>query len=273
LLRTTLLGQVVLRHLFMGVVAVPSSLFLMLAASVRERRVRLGVSQEAFAARCGVHRTYIGKVERGEQNVSLTSLARIAHGLGVPIAQVLKEAEARPIKKRVRGFRQSGLVDSMGHPLAHDDERRRVLVSDLVLANDALLRRLQRHPTEVHRLSPREFEELVAEALARQGYDVSLTPIAKDGGKDMFVMSRSALGGALYVVECKKYAADRPVGVGVVRQLHGVVQAERLTGGIVATTSYFSQDAREFTTHVKYQLSLADFADVRAWIRAALARE
>jgi transcriptional regulator with XRE-family HTH domain len=252
---------------------VSSILFLKLGARVRERRERLGFSQEAFASHCGVHRTYIGKVERGEQNVSLATLARLAQGLGVPMAQMLREAEAQPGKKRVEGFRQSGIVDSMGRPLSRDDERRRVLMSDLVLANDALLRHLERHPTDLHRLSPREFEELVAEALTRQGYDVSLTPIARDGGKDMFVASHSALGGALYVVECKKYAADRPVGVGVVRQLHGVVQAERLTGGIVATTSHFSQDAREFTTKVKYQLSLADFADVRSWIRTALARD
>lgn len=79
-----------------------------------------------------------------------------------------------------------------------------------------------------------------------------------------------ALGSALYVVECKRYSPDRPVGVGIVRELYGVVQAERLTGGIVATTSYFTADARQFTAQLSYQLSLADFHAVRSWIRMAL---
>jgi transcriptional regulator with XRE-family HTH domain len=70
-----------------------SSLLLKLGASVRQRRERLGFSQEAFASKCGVHRTYVGKVERGEQNVSMSSLARLARGLGVPVWQLVREAE------------------------------------------------------------------------------------------------------------------------------------------------------------------------------------
>jgi transcriptional regulator with XRE-family HTH domain len=70
-----------------------SSLLLKLGASVRQRREKLGFSQEAFASKCGVHRTYIGKVERGEQNVSMASLAKIAKGLGVPAWQLVREAE------------------------------------------------------------------------------------------------------------------------------------------------------------------------------------
>jgi transcriptional regulator with XRE-family HTH domain len=64
-----------------------------LGETVRTRRARLGISQEEFANRCGVHRTYVGKVERGEQNVSMASLERIAKGLGVPAWQLVREAE------------------------------------------------------------------------------------------------------------------------------------------------------------------------------------
>jgi transcriptional regulator with XRE-family HTH domain len=65
----------------------------LLGESVRQRRMRLGISQEEFANKCGVHRTYVGKVERGEQNVSMASLERIAKGLGVPAWQLVREAE------------------------------------------------------------------------------------------------------------------------------------------------------------------------------------
>ncbi len=70
-----------------------SPLLVRLGTSVRERRVRLGFSQESFANTCGVHRTYVGKVERGEQNVSMGSLSRIARGLGVRMWELVREAE------------------------------------------------------------------------------------------------------------------------------------------------------------------------------------
>lgn len=53
-------------------------------ARVRTERERLGLSQEAFADLVGLHRTYIGGVERGERNLGLLNILRIAHGLGVP---------------------------------------------------------------------------------------------------------------------------------------------------------------------------------------------
>ena len=71
----------------------PSQFLKLLGDRVLQRRLGLGISQEAFANKCGVHRTYIGKVERGEQNVSMGSLERIAKGLGVRISQLVREAE------------------------------------------------------------------------------------------------------------------------------------------------------------------------------------
>ena len=50
---------------------------------VRQIRLARGLSQEAMAQECGLHRTYYSAVERGERNVSLRNIVRIAHGLGV----------------------------------------------------------------------------------------------------------------------------------------------------------------------------------------------
>ncbi len=63
-------------------------------ARVRAERERLGVSQEDLADRAGMHRTYLGGVERGERNVGLLNLLRIARALGVAPAALLKDFHA-----------------------------------------------------------------------------------------------------------------------------------------------------------------------------------
>ncbi len=60
-------------------------------ARVRAERERLGVSQEDLADRAGMHRTYLGGVERGERNVGLLNVLRIARALGVAPAALLKD--------------------------------------------------------------------------------------------------------------------------------------------------------------------------------------
>ncbi len=61
---------------------------------IRERRVAAGLTQAALAERAGLHRTFIGSVERGERNVALLSLRRIAASLRVPAADLLSLSEA-----------------------------------------------------------------------------------------------------------------------------------------------------------------------------------
>lgn len=58
-------------------------------ANVRERRIVLGLSQEELAARAGVHRTYIGMVERAEKNVTLRNIERIAKALNMSVESLL----------------------------------------------------------------------------------------------------------------------------------------------------------------------------------------
>jgi transcriptional regulator with XRE-family HTH domain len=58
--------------------------------AVRQRRNKLGVSQEAFADMCGLDRTYIGGIERGERNVALVNIEKIAKTLRLTIAELFR---------------------------------------------------------------------------------------------------------------------------------------------------------------------------------------
>lgn len=61
------------------------------AARLRTFRHELELSQEEFADLCGLHRTYIGSIERGERNVSIDNIERIADSLGVPPARLFED--------------------------------------------------------------------------------------------------------------------------------------------------------------------------------------
>jgi transcriptional regulator with XRE-family HTH domain len=54
---------------------------------VRAERGKLGLSQEALASRAGVHRTYVGMIERAEKNITLENIEKIAKALGIRIAE------------------------------------------------------------------------------------------------------------------------------------------------------------------------------------------
>ena len=70
-------------------------MLLTFGGAVRRLRTDRGFSQEGFAAEVDLHRTYIGGIERGERNPTLTTIARIAKALDVPIWKLLREMERR----------------------------------------------------------------------------------------------------------------------------------------------------------------------------------
>lgn len=57
---------------------------------VRTLRLEKGLTQEQFAKNCGLHKNYIGMVERGERNPSLLNIEIIANGLKVSISELMK---------------------------------------------------------------------------------------------------------------------------------------------------------------------------------------
>ena len=62
-----------------------------LSRNIRRLRGNMGLSQEELAYKCGLHRTYVGAVERGERNITLSSLELLASALNVDIPTLLSE--------------------------------------------------------------------------------------------------------------------------------------------------------------------------------------
>jgi transcriptional regulator with XRE-family HTH domain len=67
---------------------------------LRALRKQRAFSQESLALACGLDRTYIGGVERGERNISLINIHRIAEALGVPASELLKVSARQARKKQ-----------------------------------------------------------------------------------------------------------------------------------------------------------------------------
>lgn len=135
---------------------------------------------------------------------------------------------------------------------------------------DTLLRELAKSHDTLYSLPPRKFEEVVAELLLRKGLEVQLTPTTNDGGRDILAVSRKHGVDLLYLVECKRYRLDRPVGVSLVRSLYGVVEQERATAGMMFTTSRFTRGAIVFQRQVHHRMALHDYESIVKWILSAL---
>lgn len=103
-----------------------------LGNTVRELRAAAGFSQEGFAHKIKVHRTFMGTIERGKTNPSLETLERLAKGLGMSVWELMRHAERASSatgRDRVRG---AGSYDRRGKPerdtaalrkIAEDKER------------------------------------------------------------------------------------------------------------------------------------------------------
>jgi transcriptional regulator with XRE-family HTH domain len=62
----------------------------LVGVKIRELREKQGLSQEALAAICSLHRTYIGLIERGERSLSLATIEAVANGLKIPVSEIFE---------------------------------------------------------------------------------------------------------------------------------------------------------------------------------------
>jgi hypothetical protein len=143
-------------------------------------------------------------------------------------------------------------------------------VSDLILAevkqwNGDLYKRIAKDFGDIHKLTSRQFEELIAELLTKDGYDVYLTPKTKDGGVDIIASRFERSGKIAFAYECKRYRQDRSVGVSFVRALGTAATENNCRYGVLCTTSYFSPDATKLADRLGF-IHYQDATALERWI-------
>lgn len=121
------------------------------------------------------------------------------------------------------------------------------------------------HPEKLYDLQPRQFEELIAELFSGFGFQVRLTAKTRDGGSDIIAVQHDPAELRL-LIECKRYAAHRTVGVAAVRALHGVVTSGKATKGILATTARFTAPAQLFMEENRWLLEGRDLEGLLEWL-------
>ncbi len=136
------------------------------------------------------------------------------------------------------------------------------IITGVNILQSSLVKEVKHNPELIFSMSPRQFEEFVAEMYERLGYRVELTQITRDGGKDIILYTDGPIGHNMFYVECKRYQKDYLVGVGVVRTFYGAIEADKATAGILITSSSFTSDARSFQKQVQYRMHLFDYMDL-----------
>jgi restriction system protein len=132
-----------------------------------------------------------------------------------------------------------------------------------------LIEYFKKHPEQLYTISPRKFEEFVAAIFRNHGFAVQLTPETRDGGVDIIAIHKSPLtGSTVSLIECKRYAPDNKIGIGVVQRLLGNVIQQEAHKGVVVTTSFFTRDAVAVSKQSRNILTLNDYSSIMLWLRS-----
>jgi hypothetical protein len=189
-------------------------------------------------------------------------------GAGNPAALSLLAELAKKIgPEQLRNVLAGHLYDLKDAGEAEQRELITVAKPIIISANKAMIEGLKKQPKDIFNITPRQYEELVAELMHDMGYEVTLTPATRDGGKDILASMKTACGDFLMLVEAKHYRASNKIGVSLVRTLYGTLCDYQANSAMLVTTSSFSKDARSLQQKHQYQLKLSDYTDVAGWIQ------
>jgi restriction endonuclease Mrr len=164
--------------------------------------------------------------------------------------------------------REPDTREILEHPetdLTTPETRERVMVSSPSII---LLEKLRAAQISLHDLEWRQLEELVADLLSQEGYEVNLGPGSKDEGKDIIAVKRIPGAGFFMTVwQAKKLARHKKVGISVIRELADTRQEHKASKGIIVTTTTLTKGALARIERDCYLLHKVDGNDLDDWIR------
>ena len=173
-----------------------------------------------------------------------------------------KEAIGR-ITAKMKEIARIGKIEKALYNSTLFDNKSQIIVTDI---NDEIKKFFKKYPQKLYDINPRKFEELIASILKDLGFDVELTKATRDGGRDIIANIRNSVANFLAYVECKRYAPDNKIDVGIIRQVQGVHYTHKPSKSIIVTTSFFTKDAKEEAQLIENQLELKDFNDIKNWL-------
>jgi|GEM_PF-3527997 len=146
--------------------------------------------------------------------------------------------------------------------------QQKIVLAKQITNVEKIITSIYKDHRELHHIHHREFEEMMAELLRSRGFEVHLTKQTRDGGTDIIALQDIAGSPLKFLVECKKHAPNRKVGIDIVRGFSHVIHTQQANKGIIFTTSYFTADARkEQKSYMPYLLDLKDQDDVLNWVK------
>jgi hypothetical protein len=136
----------------------------------------------------------------------------------------------------------------------------------------AVLEKLRVGHLSLDAVTWRQFEEVIAELLRQNGYDVRLGPGSKDGGKDLIAIKYlPGCGFFMAVWQAKKLRPGKKVGISVIRELADTREEQKASKGVIVTTTALTKGALSRIERDCYQLSKVDGVDLLNWIRTGQA--
>jgi restriction system protein len=157
-------------------------------------------------------------------------------------------------------------------PAGHSSEG--LLVKSYGAAWVEIVSLLQNNWTAAFHIEPRQWEEILAGALHKEGFTVTLTPRSKDHGRDV-IAEKSGVGSMRMLGSMKAYGPDHLVPREHVHEVLGVVDTERATKGMIVTTSDFAPelfDAPGLAAAIPNRLELMNGVQLQEWLRGLTSR-
>jgi restriction system protein len=146
-----------------------------------------------------------------------------------------------------------------------------VLIEAIAAPWFEILDHFHRHPESIYEIDSRTWEEIIAGAWKREGYEVELTPRSGDKGRDVVATQRGWRGTSIRIFDqVKAYAPGNPVTADEVRSMLGVITgAGNVSKGVITTTSRFApriMDDEGLARNIPFRLELKDRDVLLAWL-------